>query len=166
VKSASLSVMLMVSGPVWLLAAGCTTAPRAEVTVVADGQELPVLRQKSGAFSSITRRLRLVVHDPGTLAMLPVDPGPVNFSHEMVLLAAMGPTPSDDYAIRIRRVWREGSVLRARVEKRFPRPDAPRGSAPASPYHLVVVPRSELNVRGFEAGVPPGTLDRSGRGNR
>ena len=158
--------MLMVSGPVWLLAAGCTTAPRAEVAVVADGQELPVLRQKSGAFSSITRRLRLVVHDPGTLAMLPVDPGPVDFSHEMVLLAAMGPTPWDDYAIRIRRVWREGSVLRARVEKRFPRPDAPRGSAPASPYHLVVVPRSELNVRGFEVGVPPGTLDRSGLGNR
>ncbi|MHC4610504.1 MAG: hypothetical protein ACYS7M_09165, partial [Planctomycetota bacterium] len=94
-KTAGLSIMLALGASVWLLTAGCATAPRTEPALIADGQELPILREKSGTFSSIGRGLRLVVHDPGTLAMLPVDVGTVDFGHEMVLVAAMGPTPSD-----------------------------------------------------------------------
>jgi len=98
--------------------------------------------------------------------MLPINVGPVDFDEEMVLLAALGPTACDDYAIRIRRVWRDGMQLRARVEVQCPAADAPRRGTPASPYHLVIVPRSELNVKGFEARVPPDAFGPGGGPDR
>lgn len=145
-----------------LMAVGCSMAPRTDLEPMADGEVLPVLRERSAVFSTINRPLRLVIHDPGTLAMLPFDPGPVDFDREMVLLAAMGPTPSADCAIRIRRVWRDGPRLRVRVELQFPPGDAARSEARASPYHLVVVPRSDRRIRGFEAAVSPDAFGGGG----
>lgn len=144
----------MVAG-LGLLVTGCSVGPGATIEPIADGEVLSVLRERHGTFSSIDRRLRLVIHEPATLAMLPFTVDPVDFSTEMVLLAALGPTPGDDYSIRIRRVWRDGLRLRARVEVQFPPVDAPRSGSRASPYHLVVVPRCDLRVRGFEARVSP-----------
>ena len=95
--------------------------------------------------------------------MLPVDPGQVDFDHEMVLVAALGPTASADYAVRITRVWRDGAVLRAEVEVAHPPADSPRRGIPASPYHLVVIPKSNLNVAGFTAAVSPEAFAGSGR---
>ncbi|HUU82128.1 MAG TPA: protease complex subunit PrcB family protein [Phycisphaerae bacterium] len=128
-------------------------APGTDLYTIADGEQLPVLRERIGTFSAINRPLRLVIHDPGTLAMVPFDIGPVDFDTEMVLLASMGATPSDGYSIRIRRIWRDGQWLRARVERRFPPPDALRRGKPASPYHAVVVRRCDLRVGGFTATV-------------
>jgi hypothetical protein len=133
----------------------------------ADGQDLPVLHERAGTFSSIGQSLRLVVHDQGSLATLPVDIGPVDFEREMVLVAAMGPTPSEGYFIRIRRVWRHGQELRAEVDIRYPSSGGQLRGRPASPYHVVVVPRCHLNVRDFDVEVPPSAFtSRRGRGSR
>ena len=150
--------------PALTAACGCTSAPRGLGAGPADGQELPILRQKAGTFSSIGQSLRLVIHDPGTLAMLPLDIGPVDFDKEMVLVSTMGPTPSDEYAIRIQRVWRDGPVLRAAVDVRYPPAGAALRSTPASPYHAVVVPRSPLNIRNFDVEVPPTAFARHAGG--
>ncbi len=137
-----------------LAVAGCATTRSGPAFEPAHDQELPILREVSGTYSTIGRPLRLVVHDPGTLAMLPIDLGPVDFNREMVLVSALGPTPSPTYAIRIRRIWRDGPALRAAMDIQYPAPDAQLRSAPASPYHAVVVPKSNLNVRNFQAGIP------------
>ena len=144
--------------------AGCTTTPQGERLSLADGQELPIIRQTSGTYSSIGRSLRLVIHDARTLAMLPIDVGPVDFTKEMVLVAALGPTPSDEFGVRIQRVWREGAVLRASVDVRYPPIGAPLRSVQASPYHAAVVPNSPLNLRNFEVQVAPATGTRHARG--
>lgn len=157
--------VVVVPGVLGLLLAGCSMGPTTNLDLIADGEQFPVLREQIATFSTINRPLRLVIHDPGTLAMLPFDIGPVDFQTEMVLLAATGPTPSDGYAIRIRRVWRDGLRLRVRVETQFPPTDVPRAGRSASPYHLVVVPRSDLLVKGFAATVSPDAFGpRSGRG--
>jgi len=138
----------------------CSNAPSPDLSGVSDGQELPILREVAGTYSSITRPLHLVIHDAATLAALPVDPGPVDFDKEMVLFAATGPTRSERCAIRIRRVWRDGAVLRASVVKEFPPADEARTSTTASPFHLVVLRKMSLNVVGFNAKVPHGTFGR------
>ncbi len=155
--------MRMTSGVVAAIACcgvlgGCTVAPRADSARIADGQELAVLREQARTFSSIDRQLRLVFHDAGSLAMLPVNAGPVDFDREMVLLAALGPTRSEDSAVRIRRLWRDGSVLRAEVQISHPVASALSAGTPASPYHLVVVPRSDLNIAGWTAAATPRVL--------
>ncbi len=135
-------------------ASGCATS-RLQNPWLADGQELPILREMGGTFSSINRSLRLVIHDRGTLAMMPLEVGPVDFDREMVLVGAMGQTPSDDYSIRISRVWREGSELRAAVDLHYPPAGARLRATPASPFHAVIVPKCDLNVRDFDVRIPP-----------
>ena len=147
-----------------LLVTGCTFAPSGDLWVPEEGASLPILREMSGTFSSIDRRMNLVVHDLGTLSEIPLDPGPVDFSREMVLLAALGPTPSERFAIRIKRISRDGAVLRPELEVRFPSARAPRRASRASPYHLIVVPKTNMNVIGFTPRYPgpspaPGTRD-------
>ncbi len=146
-----------------VLAGGCSQAPMAGGGDIADRQELPILRSQAGTYANFARPLRLAIRDAGTLAMVPVDVGPVDFQREMVLLAALGPTPSPEYGIRIRRVWRDGSELRARIEKRFPEADLPRRTTPANPYHLIVVPRCDRNVRGFPVKPPDGAFEPGSR---
>ena len=77
-------------------------------------------------------------------------------------LAAIG-LPSRDDDIALQRVWRDGPELRARVEKRFPEADLPRRTAPANPYHLIVVPRCDRNVRGFPVKPPDGAFEPGSR---
>ena len=151
---------------VWLGMAGCAVTPRVTSQEPQEGTELPVLRESGGTFSSIDRPLRLVIHDPGSLAMLPLEAGPVDFDREMVLVAALGPVASGEYSIRIHRVFRRGSSLHAGVVVGHPPADAVRVRRRASPYHLVVVPKSELNVAGFGADVAASLTGRQGRGPR
>ena len=137
-----------------VLLAGCSGAQRPELAGVQDGQELPILGQRVGTYSRITQPLRLAIYDPGAMAVIPIDPGPVDFDQQMVLLAALGPTPTAEDQIRIRRVWRDGSVLRAEVVIERPGQTVELSPTAASPYHLVVVPHCSLNVAGFTAAVP------------
>lgn len=143
-----------------LLAAGCSLTPHRPADTLTNGQELPVIRELARTHSTFTGPVRLVVHGPATLAQLPLNLGKVDFDRHMVLVAALGPTPTDQYGITIDRVWRDGPVIRAHIQMRYPPVDAPLGTLPASPFHAVVVPRSDLTVRGFDAVFRPGSLSR------
>ncbi len=117
----------------------------------AEHEAMEPLRERVGTFSNLSRRVKWVIHSPGELALMPVDVGPIDFEREMVVLVGMGPTPSPDYAVRLKRLVRDAGVLRAEIEYLYP-PDGAAGSAsPASPYHAVVMPRSDLRIEGFTA---------------
>ncbi len=136
----------------WPVFSGCSGAPGQTVELLANGETIPILRQKSAAHSRFGRKLRAAVYDRGSLDMMPIDLGPVDFEHEMVLIAAMGPVPSEGYSIQIHRLWRHGSSLRADVQVRYPAAGTTLRGRQASPYHAIVVPRSSLNIDHFGAG--------------
>lgn len=158
-RSGPVAAVLLVAGTV-LWAAGCTTTGQAG-TMPDDrpSEELPILWEKTGAYSRLTRPVRLVVRDRASLARVPLTEVPVDFDSQMILIAGLGRTPSSDMGIRIARVWREGS--RIRVQERRIHPgfdDGPPALDPASPWTVVVVPRSDLNVEGYSAYVPADIL--------
>jgi hypothetical protein len=117
-----------------------------------DGEELPILRQSSGVHSHETRAMKVVVRDAATLARIPIEDVPVDFTREMLLIVTLGRVTSDQYRVAIDRVWREGPTLRVRIVVTSPPPGAPL--AMASPFCIAVVPRCDLNVAGF-APEPP-----------
>lgn len=117
-----------------------------------------ILWQQSGTYSRINRRVRLLVRDPATLAQLPLTEVPVDFDQQMVLVAGLGPTPTSERGIRIVRVWREGSRIRVQERVIHPGDDQASGLAPASPWTVAIIPRSDLNVQGYESRVPEGLL--------
>jgi len=96
--------------------------------------------------------MQVVVRDEAGLAQIPLQDVPVDFDEEMLLIATLGRVPSDQYSVRIERVWREGHRLRVSVVVRRPPPNAPL--AVASPYCIAVVPRSDLNVEAFHPEPP------------
>ena len=146
------------SGVVGLL--GCT-GPRP----VTDGSltgalpvDFPILREHRATFSRLSRPVRLVIRDAPTFARLPLTEIDVDFDREMVLIAGLGPVQSDAFGIRITRVRRRGRRLDAEVETIRPEAGSAVRHAAASPYHLVVVPRSDHNVVGFESRIDAGLL--------
>jgi len=130
---------------------GCTDSPAIEETV-ADGEELPILRQISKVHSHETRPMQLVIRDEAALAKVPLERIPVDFEHEMMLVVTLGRTPSDAYQVRIDRVYRDGGALR--VDAIVEKPPGVSPLAPASPYCIAIVPRSNLNVLNFTADPP------------
>jgi len=123
------------------------------------GEDLPILFQQRGTYCGVRDRLRVVVRDEARMAMLPVPAVPVDFSRQMVLFVTLGRVFSDRYGVRIERVWREGRVIRGAIEETYPPPGEAGPLRPCSPYHLVVVPRSELNVEGFATEIPARALE-------
>lgn len=122
-------------------------------------RELPVLWQKWGAHSRLNQGVRIVARDAGTLAQIPITEVPVDFESQMVLIAGLGPMPTDEVGIRIKRVWQEGSVIRVQERYVHPGTTAEEGLRPSSPWTIVVVPRSDANVEGYVPRVPRGVLD-------
>lgn len=139
-----------------LALAGCSAGRPRVGADWPDGQELPILRECSGAYSDYGRPLRVVVYDPGLLAELGLGRLEVDFSKEMVLLSAMGSAPSTDCRIRIRRVWRDGDRLRVHVENVYPPGPINYQPGACSPFHAVVVPRCELPIDRFSSRLPRG----------
>jgi hypothetical protein len=142
-------------GTLFLLT-GCsqvTEAPPVRETVDYD-----ILWEKSGTYSRLGRAIRIVARDEATLAQIPVPEVPVDFSSQMVLVAGLGPITSDDMGIRIERVWQDGSRIRVQEKRIHPGPDQKTGLHPASPWTVVVVPRSDLNVEGYSPRVPDDLL--------
>ena len=121
-------------------------------------EEWPILREKSGVYSRITRAVRVVARDRATLAQIPITELDVDFATEMVLIAGLGPTPGNEMGIRITRVWRAGSALRVQERQIHPGFDRAPGLSPASPWAVAVIPRSDLNVEGYTARVEPGVM--------
>ena len=123
-----------------------------------DGAELPILWEMSGGYSRLSRPVRLVVHDEATLAQVPIAEVQVDFSTQMLLIAGMGPVLRDDVGIRITRIWREGTRLRVQEQQVYSGAAASDGVQPASPWTIVAVPKSGLNVEGYSTRVPQGLL--------
>lgn len=116
--------------------------------------ELPVIDELVRSQSSIAKPLRIVIYDFPSLSQLPLLDLKVDFTTQMVLLAAMGSASSEQCQIQIERVWRDGDQLRVSIHEAYPPADAHRRSEVASPFHAVVVPRSELPIVGFTSRIP------------
>lgn len=121
-------------------------------------EELPIQWEQSGSHSRLRRSVRVVVRHPATLMRIPLAEVPVDFRKQMVLVAGLGPTTSDSVGIRISRVWREGSRIRVREEQLHPGFDETGHLVRASPWTMVVVPRSDMNVEGYSPDVPRGAF--------
>lgn len=147
-------------GLIALLAGGlsCAATDKQPAADVSPLEDLPILWEKSGAYSRIRRMTRVVARDPATLAQLPVTEVPVDFDAQMVLIVGLGPTPINELGVRITRVWRDGSRIRVQERRIHPGVGSSPGFEPASPWTVAVVPRSDLNVEGFSTRVPRGTL--------
>ncbi|MFO0973983.1 MAG: hypothetical protein U1A27_11170 [Phycisphaerae bacterium] len=132
--------------------AGCHELNPRTVPLPADGQELPIRTCVFRAQSHEDRPMRLVIRDAATLARVPLIEIPVDFNEEMLLVVTLGRCLSDQYRIDIRRVWRDGGVLKVDYDVVAPPDDAPL--VLASPFCIAVVPRCDLNVEGFSSQVP------------
>lgn len=117
--------------------------------------EMPILWEHRETFSNVARPFRVVARDAATLSQMPLTEVPVDFRTQMVLVAAMGPTTSEEYGIRITQMVRQGGQIKATVVPVHPGQNKRGGVVVASPYHIVVVPKSDLNVAGFSSAVPP-----------
>ncbi len=139
--------------------AGCVTTGSA-ASQPADMADLPILWQKGGAYSRLTRQVRVVARDRATLARIPLADVPVDFDTQMVLITGLGPTPAREAGIRIVRVWRDGSRIRVRERRIHPglEGEASGAGTAASPWTICVVPKSDLNVEGYAARVPRGAV--------
>jgi hypothetical protein len=139
-----------------ILGGGCAAPePPAGRAQPVKRQALPILRGKAGNHSGLQVPVRMVIRDRATLAQVPLPYLPIDFDKEMVLLAALGTVPTEGYAVRITGVWREQMKIRVSVQTTPPQPAKQhRKLNLCNPYHLVVVPRSNLNVEGFSTSLP------------
>jgi hypothetical protein len=143
------------------VAGGCHGATNVEGEA-AEPEPIPILWETQGSISHIARPLRVVARDAATLAQVPVVEVPVDFETQMVLIAALGPSASDQVGVRIDRVYRLGRAIHVQVRMLHPGEAKHGGLRRTSPYHVVVIPRSDLNVVGFSPVVPPGAIDLPG----
>jgi len=70
----------------------------------------------------------------------------VDFSHEMVLAVFLGTRPTAGFKVEIKDVREAGGKLVVKVEETKPPKDAILAQVITSPYHVVVVKKSELPV--------------------
>lgn len=145
--SSYIASLLLVVGPI-----GCNQQEGMQQANSESIVELPILRSRNGLHSHENRAMQLVIRDPATLARVPIVDVPVNFDREMLLIVTLGRVMSDQYSVEIDRVWREKSKVRVSTRVTQPAPGA--SPAIATPYCIVVVPRSDLNVEGFLATPP------------
>lgn len=138
---------------------GCQTMPSAYPPN--SREVLPILWDHADNYSQITKPLRVVARDASTLSQLPLVEVPVDFKKQMVLIAAMGPVNSDQLGIRITRVERIGTKIKAEVVPVHPGEQKHGGIVRTSPYHIVVVPKCDLNVEGFTATVPKNAMSHT-----
>jgi hypothetical protein len=118
-------------------------------------EEYPILYQKAGKYCGAKQEMRLVVRDQAHMAFVPVGDVPVDFNNQMVLFVTTGQVYSESYDIQIDRVWRQDRLVRVGITKTYPQAGEMSFPHPCSPYHLVVVPKTDLNVEGFVTEVTP-----------
>ena len=144
-----------------LVVPGCLFSQTRPAGETSSGEDLPIIWEASGTYSRLSRSVRIIARDRATLAQVPLAEVPVDFKTQMVLIAGLGPTASDNLGIRVKRVWREGSQIRVLERHIHPGPDEGQGLRPASPWTIAVVPRSDLNIEGYSARVPKGLLSHA-----
>lgn len=116
-------------------------------------EDLPILAELSGRFGGPEVPAQVVARDQPTLVLLRLPRLDVDFSQQMVLFASLGRIGNDQTEVRIARVWREGSLIHAEVRTFWPT-SLPARRRTSTPWHAVVVPRSDLNVKGFSPDAP------------
>lgn len=104
--------------------------------------------------------MRVVARDWATYWQLGLPEIDIDWDEEMVLVAALGPTPRPDATVRVTDITWDGTTLVPRVE--LITDDGASNGADAeapirmrSPYDLIVVPANDENVLGFTLGPPP-----------
>jgi hypothetical protein len=137
---------------------GCRASGGAGTLDMSAAEDIPILWQKSGTYSRISRRTRILARDPATLAQLPLTDVPVNFDTQMVLIAGLGPMPTSQEGIRIVRVWQKGQRIHVQERQIHPGSEERAAIEPASPWTVAIIPKSDLNVDGYETRVPQGLL--------
>ncbi len=118
-------------------------------------EEYSILYQKGGKYCGAKHEMRLVVRDQAHMAFVPVGDVPVDFSRQMVLFVTLGQVYSESYDVQIDRVWRQNREVRVGITKTYPPSGEMNYPHPSSPYYLVVVPKSDLNVEGFATEAAP-----------
>lgn|GEM_PF-942035 len=122
-------------------------------TLPPDGVSLPILRQWSKPHCHENRPMRLTIRNARDLTQIPLEDFDVNFNEEMLLIVTLGRTYSDQYRIRFDELRREGGVLIPEITIQDPPTGAPL--TVSCPYGVAVVPRCDLEVRGFSNRPPP-----------
>jgi hypothetical protein len=146
-RTKRLTMMMM---PIVLVATGCSWSGSAYDAYV-EVEDFPVLWETAGSYCNRTIPLRLVARNRAEMALCPVGDVPVDFDEQMVLAVTTGRVMSDRYGIRIGRVYRQGSIIKVDVETFRPTPTTQLSVQAASPFHVIVIPRSDLNVEGFSS---------------
>jgi hypothetical protein len=141
----------------------CLTG-RTAVQVDETPQDVPILWERSGQDDRIQGSIRYVAYDEKALARLPLAEVPVDFRTQMVLIAAAGPFKTPDTQIRIKRLWTEGTRIRTHLEIIHPSQAPSTTLRRHCPWHVVVVPRSELNIEGFSTSLPEKAFASGGPG--
>jgi hypothetical protein len=113
-----------------------------------------------GTHGGLTDPRREIVRDAGAWASLweqlqsTTDPAPVlpgvDFSQNMVIVVTMGEQTSGGYYISIPRIRRTEDALVVTVRERRPQPHELVLAVLTQPYHIVVVPKTDLPVRFVE----------------
>lgn len=82
------------------------------------------------------------------LTGLELPPESVDFGQHVILAALQGTKPTSGYAISIVRAVQTGTEVRVEVEVVEPEPGSVNAQVLTSPYHLVLVRRSDFQPRG------------------
>jgi hypothetical protein len=122
-------------------------------------EEYPVLYQKAGKYCGAKQEMRLVVRDQAHMSFVPVGDVPVDFNSQMVLFVTTGQVYAESYDIQIDRVWRQDRLIRVGITKSFPQAGEMSYPHACSPYYLVVIPKSDMNVEGFATEVLPPKME-------
>ena len=166
-------------GDIFVLAvvtAAGTAASSATGRAVAsdEGREMEIIEQWRGQVSAQDERKRVVVRDSdswqplwhamrGKTVPMPDLPA-IDFQKHMVIGAFMGTRPTGGFSVHITRVVQNDKVV-VTVREQGPAPGDMVTMALTSPYHVVVVPRSDKPVEfvADENGPELGGLRKSSR---
>lgn len=143
-----------------VLAGGCRDQ---RAVPAAEERELGIVQETWGLDGPYRRPVRLVVYREEDLLAARLGRLEVDFSTQMVLLAGLGSIGDRPYQVRIARVRERGAEVEVDVEILREEPGLGEGEGEdggggravrrRSPWHAVVVPRSEGRVRGFSSNV-------------
>jgi hypothetical protein len=143
------------------LATACY-APAAATQVRSIAEPLPLTRFRSDSvafatFSGVIDSTRVVIRDRTRWREYwarihrPFVPPPrepeIDFSREMVIVAALGRRPSLGYDILIRSAKRDSAGIEVQLRRSKPGQGCPVGAAITEPVDLARIPASDLQVR-------------------
>ena len=151
-KPSRLTSLLILATGLLLPVLGCTVGEGNPVQQnLVSKESIPIIWQAAGDYSPLARANRLLIRSQADLAQLRFPTLPDRFDPEtqMLLIATMNQQPTGGYHIRIARVYRQGSKIHVDLRRYFPDPQKSPSTGPTRPFHVVAIPRSDLNVVGF-----------------